>query len=154
MKRFEPRKAGIEMELDLSELERRAKAATPGKWTWKQVGSFNTPGCAIFWPDTSKGGVHYRRLDSGGGMLEADANFIAAANPAAVLELVRRLRAASHALEYARTVIGDDRQALIDCHRNPATGLVDDELGAEALATYDRVLKAIDCALQPPKNGA
>ena len=82
------------MELDLNELERRAKAATPGKWTWKQIGSFNTPGCAVFWPDTSKGGVHYRRLDSGGGMIEADANFIAAANPAVVLELVRRLREA------------------------------------------------------------
>ena len=82
------------MELDLNELERRANAATPGKWTWKQVGCFNTPGYAVFWPDTSKGGVHYRRLDSGGGMLEADANFVAAANPAVVLELVRRLREA------------------------------------------------------------
>ena len=45
----------------------------------------------------SKGRVHYRRLDSGGGMLEADANFIATANPAVVLELVRRLRAAEGA---------------------------------------------------------
>ena len=80
------------MEIDLNELECRAEAATPGKWTWKQVGSFNTPGCAVFWPDMSKGRVHYRRLDSGGGMLEADATFIAAANPAVVLELVRRLR--------------------------------------------------------------
>lgn len=51
--------------------------ATPGDWTWKQVGSYQTPGCAIFWPDTSKGGVHYRRLDSNGGMLEADADLIA-----------------------------------------------------------------------------
>ena len=85
------------MEIDLNELERLAKAATPGKWTWKQVGCFNTPGCAVFWPDMSKGGVHCRRLDSGGGMLEADANFIATANPAVVLELVRRLRAAEGA---------------------------------------------------------
>lgn len=45
----------------------------PGRWTWKQVGSFNTPGCAVFWPDTSKGGIHYRRLDSGGGMEQVDA---------------------------------------------------------------------------------
>ena len=82
------------MEIDLNELERLAKAATPGKWTWKQVVCFKTPGCAVFWPDMSKGGVHYRRLDSGGGMLEADATFIAAANPAVVLELIRRLRAA------------------------------------------------------------
>ena len=48
------------MEIDLNELERLAKAATPGKWTWKQVGCFNTPGCAVFWPDMSKGGVHCR----------------------------------------------------------------------------------------------
>jgi hypothetical protein len=85
------------MEIDLNELERLAKAATPGKWTWKQASCFNTPGCAVFWPDMSKGRVHYRRLDSGGGMLEADANFIATANPAVVLELVRRLRAAEGA---------------------------------------------------------
>ena len=45
------------MEIDLNELERLAKAATPGKWTWKQVGCFNTPGCAVFWPDMSKGGA-------------------------------------------------------------------------------------------------
>ena len=104
------------MELDLNELERRANAATPGKWTWKQVGSFNTPGCAVFWPDTSKGGVHYRRLDSGGGMLEADANFVAAANPAVVLELVRRLREAEghvHALRY----IAWEASGYMDCVR-------------------------------------
>ncbi|OQA29782.1 MAG: hypothetical protein BWY57_03212 [Betaproteobacteria bacterium ADurb.Bin341] len=94
------------MEIDLNELECRAEAATPGKWTWKQVCSFNTPGCAVFWPDMSKGGVHYRRLDSGGGMLEADANFIATANPAVVLELVRRLRTAeSEAVKSERRAI-------------------------------------------------
>ena len=96
------------MEIDLNELERRANAATPGKWTWKQVGSFNTPGCAVFWPDTSKGGVHYRRLDSGRGMLEADANFVAAANPAVVLELVRRLREAEHRVAELEAELSDD----------------------------------------------
>lgn len=79
---------------DLDAMERAALAAKPGKWTWKQVGTFNTPGCAVLWPDTSKGGVHYRRIDSGGGMEQADADFIAAANPAVVLELIRRLREA------------------------------------------------------------
>jgi hypothetical protein len=33
----------------------------------------------ILWPDTSKPGVHYRRLDSNGGFLEEDAHLIAAA---------------------------------------------------------------------------
>ena len=100
------------MELNLNELERRANAATPGKWTWKQVGSFNTPGCAVFWPDTSKGGVHYRRLDSGGGMLEADANFVAAANPAVVLELERRLREAEgHVTAHIDEAVEAEREA-------------------------------------------
>lgn len=60
----------------------------PGRWTWKQVGSFNTPGCAVFWPDTSKGGIHYRRLDSGGGMEQVDAGYIAAANPETIRALL------------------------------------------------------------------
>jgi hypothetical protein len=69
----------------------------PGKWTWKQVGSFSTPGCAIFWPDSSKGGVHYRRLDSGGGMEQVDADYIAAAHP----ETIRALLAERDALRAA-----------------------------------------------------
>lgn len=60
----------------------------PGRWTWKQVGSFNTPGCAVFWPDTSKGGIHYRRLDSGGGMEQVDAGYIAAAHPETIRTLL------------------------------------------------------------------
>ena len=111
------------MEIDLNELECRAEAATPGKWTWKQVGSFNTPGCAVFWPDMSKGGVHYRRLDSGGGMLEADANFIATANPAVVLELVRRLRdAEARAAELEADVkSSEEMQTLRFCEGEWAT---------------------------------
>lgn len=64
------------MDIDIPKLRQLLEKATPGEWTWKQVGNFNTPGCALFWPDNSKGGMHYRRLDSNGGMLEADAEFI------------------------------------------------------------------------------
>lgn len=85
------------LDVDLDALEAAALAATPGEWIWKRVGSFSTPGCAVFWIDTTKGGIHSRRLDSGGGMLESDAAHIAAANPAVVLELIRRLRAAEGA---------------------------------------------------------
>ena len=126
------------MELDLNELERRAKAATPGKWTWKQVGSFNTPGCAIFWPDASKGGTHYRRLDSGGGMLEADADFIAAAHPAVVLELVRRLREAEKDAARYRRVRRGQKWSVID-------GIGNNLRGGDLDA-------AIDSAMQPPKG--
>ena len=81
-------------DIDLDAIEAAALAATPGERIWKRVGSFNTPGCAVFWPDTSKGGIHWCRLDSGGGMLEPDAAYVAASSPAVVLELIRRLRAA------------------------------------------------------------
>jgi len=84
-------------DIDLDALEAAALAATPGEWIWKRVGSFSTPGCAVFWFDTIKGGIHSRRLDSGGGMRESDAAFIAASNPSVVLELIRRLRAAEGA---------------------------------------------------------
>jgi len=127
------------MEIDLNELECRAEAATPGKWTWKQVCSFNTPGCAVFWPDMSKGGVHYRRLDSGGGMLEADATFIAAANPAVVLELVRRLRELEKDVERYRLLRRGQHWSTVDG--------IGDTLRGEAL---DR---AIDAVMQPPRVG-
>ncbi|WP_353630673.1 hypothetical protein AADG64_22465 [Achromobacter xylosoxidans] len=62
--------------VDTQNLRKLLERATPGPWTWKQVGTFSTPGVALFWPDTSKGGVHYRRLDSNGGITEADAELI------------------------------------------------------------------------------
>jgi hypothetical protein len=114
---------------DLDAMERAALAAKPGKWTWKQVGTFNTPGCAVLWPDTSKGGVHYRRIDSGGGMEQADADFIAAANPAVVLELIRRLREAESELAACREDgewVGRVMQSNLGPDRN-WSGLSDDE---------------------------
>lgn len=149
------------MELDLSELERRAKAATPGKWTWKQVGSFNTPGCAVFWPDTSKGGVHYRRLDSGGGMLEDDANFIAAANPDVVLELVRRLQEAEK--DAVRLDFLESNQLETDSagdwNEEPTFGVHRVSGGRNdrnwhCLGRGETLRAAIDAAMQSPKNGA
>ena len=147
------------MEIDLNELERLAKAATPGKWTWKHVGCFNTPGCAVFWPDMSKGGVHYRRLDSGGGMLEADANFIATANPAVVLELVRRLREAENDTE--RLNFLERRQLEIDSsggwNEDPTFGVTRVSGGRNdrkwtCLARGETLREAIDAAMQPSKG--
>ncbi|OZI21756.1 hypothetical protein CAL18_12595 [Bordetella genomosp. 7] len=64
------------MTVNTQELRELLEKASPRPWTWKQVGTFSTPGVALFWPDSSKGGVHYRRLDSNGGMTEADADLI------------------------------------------------------------------------------
>lgn len=95
----------------------------PGKWTWKQVGSFTTPGCAVFWPDTSKGGIHYRRLDSGGGMEEVDADLIAAASP----DVIRALLAERDAL----------REALTECLRVNET-----DVGADVAVWANAMLVA------------
>lgn len=76
-----------------------AAGPKPGKWTWKQVGSFSTPGYAVLWPDTSKGGTHYRRIDSGGGMEQVDADYIAAANPETICALLAERDALREALK-------------------------------------------------------
>lgn len=105
----------------------------PGKWTWKQVGSFNTPGCAIFWPDSSKGGVHYRRLDSGGGMEQMDADYIAAANPETIRTLLAdydRMRdalvAVVHQLDGRRASRSDDDAPG---HSHQVSGIWDSDNG-------------------------
>lgn len=50
---------------------------TQGPWVSRFV---NFPGgWSVFWNDTSKRGVHTRRLDKSGAFSEADANLIAAA---------------------------------------------------------------------------
>lgn len=78
VKACRPAPAGVSTveAVDTQNLRKLLERATPGPWTWKQVGTFSTPGVALFWPDTSKGGVHYRRLDSNGGITEADAELI------------------------------------------------------------------------------
>lgn len=153
------------MKLDLNELERFAKDATPQEIDASEIIE-GDEGKIIECPicggegyvsleadycnfDDVAIGVQFYGIGNEHGAAE---RYYRAANPAVVLELVRRLRAASSALESARAMIQEDRQTLFDCHRDPATGLVDDELGAEAIATYDRVLKSINEALQPPKN--
>lgn len=59
------------------ELREALEKATPGDWTWDQIGTYSAPGgCAVLWPDYSKSGVRYRRLDYQGGFTKHDANFI------------------------------------------------------------------------------
>lgn len=69
------------IELDLDAIEAAAKAATPGEWAFVTQGirRFETPDDFV-----AEAGVFE----------EPDAKFVAATNPAVVLELIRRLRAA------------------------------------------------------------
>lgn len=55
------------------------KKHTTGPWKAFRKADYTTPGWVILWPDTSKPGVHHRRLDSNGGFVEEDARLIAAA---------------------------------------------------------------------------
>jgi hypothetical protein len=134
---------------DLDEIERLAKAATPGEWEpaewqdansgdWAAVGPLHAadydcdgddgPGCA----------AHLRA--------EADAAFIAHLHPARVLALVARLRRAERVVEAARKVSEADERVL-DAYRVP----VDDEEREQLAAEHARedALSALRAALSP-----
>lgn len=89
--------------IDLEELERLAKAATPGPWEASDYGSYDGQSEAWYVDTTSKqadiysdeGGIAANHWDADRG--KHDMQFVAAANPATILALtaeVRRLRAA------------------------------------------------------------
>lgn len=75
---------------ELADLRVAALRATPGPWSAKRHSADREPAHILTWPDTSKGGIHTRRLDSefNGLFHKHDAEFIAAANPAAILALL------------------------------------------------------------------
>lgn len=52
---------------------------TPGPWRAYRLANYTDPGWVIIRPDTSKPGVHHRRVDYKGNFLEEDARLIAAA---------------------------------------------------------------------------
>ncbi len=72
---------------DLNELERLARAATPGPW---KACDGRGPGVAVFWdaPEQDDNFVFY---DETGGR-HRDAAYIAAASPNVVLQLIARVR--------------------------------------------------------------
>lgn len=100
--------------INLDELERLALAATPGtSWAKGHHPHDHERLFGVTAPDES---VWVCRS-----LFEKDADYIAAANPAVVLELVRRLRAAEAAVmteQRAREILGDritEDDSLYDC---------------------------------------
>lgn len=99
--------------VDIEELEKLAKAATPGPWEWENPETDN-PRAEGEWNSAlrtveefpshygplSKGILH-AELDSNDNM-DADAAFIAAANPQAILALISEKRALERDLTEAR----------------------------------------------------
>ena len=104
------------MTLDANELRRLAQAATPGPWKMLPVGD----GRQKFAVADSEFLSILTVTDEGGATFgtvydDADAAFIAAANPQAILELLGRLEAAeAEALEEARlNGMGSEREAAL-----------------------------------------
>lgn len=71
---------------ELDALEQLARAATPGPWTMRRLGT----SYAYYTPAEPK--YQSWEIDSSGPMSDVDAAYIAAANPAAVLDLIKRVR--------------------------------------------------------------
>ncbi len=100
--------------IGLDEIERLARAATPGEWS---VGTLRPRSCGMEWvssPDMShiadcSEAVALTEWGLCGRVepeqIEANAAYIAAANPAAILALIARLRAAEAGIGELRAVL-------------------------------------------------
>lgn len=125
----------MRIDLNLDELEQAAKAATPGPWRRQ-----------AFHSDGSRNGID----DSDGGVVcasyghkrDKDFDFIAAANPRVVLELVCRLREAEKAVKSLDTAL--TRQA------NAADEIARDTL--DAFDKLDALVQAKEASLNNPEQ--
>lgn len=98
------------MTIDLDALERLARAATPGPWHTGDGYEQQDPGAYVA---DARGHIVVAQADDSP-CVPTDAAFIAAANPAAVLELVQRLRATENLLHdgFAFLLKGEPRSPL------------------------------------------
>ena len=91
------------MELNLNELERRAKSAGGQEWTL----TIDATGDAFLSAESSEYVAEVGAVGEDG-IVSDYGKFIAAANPAVVLELVRRLREAEHRVAELEAELSDD----------------------------------------------
>ena len=98
--------------IDINELRRLAQAATPGPWQfwhgWVAANIDNDGGVVVAERPTPSGGKYQAKVD-------ANFKFIAAANPATVIELLDRLEAAEKEIESWKGVakqFGNDADTL------------------------------------------
>lgn len=91
--------------MDIEKLKRLAESATPGPWV---VGA-----CYADNGQVTAYGIYYqegRGVFSEVGISEPDADYIAAANPAAILELIRQMECLEYAAEANKTLLLESRQ--------------------------------------------
>ncbi|MEN6544471.1 MAG: hypothetical protein ABFE07_00345 [Armatimonadia bacterium] len=130
------------MNIDIDAIEQAALAVGPEQWFGDGTGTiYLCHSDPALGPEKAGQEVVevYLRTDCKDGQRQ---RFIAAANPAAVLELVQRLRNAEAAIQLAKAVIEEDRKALIDSHTAPGTGDLD-SIAHKPLARYNAALSAI-----------
>ena len=114
---------GIDLDAaQLDKLEALARAATPGPWNWDENGSRlegDGGNEAVFWPANIPGGVDARSEGWGAclgqtksdAQAKSDADFIAAANPATVLKLLKLARRSTSGSDRCSTCKGNDADA-------------------------------------------
>lgn len=110
---------------DLDELERLARAATPGPWKNYSINPKVTPEHAIY-SEWLEGIPEAQSSEIATLLTPKNAEFIAAANPEAVLALVARVRE-------AEAVIAEARRAVQPHEHTPASLHM-----AEILSTYEK----------------
>ena len=131
-----------------AELERLARAATPGPWEWvaidKSVVALGTKGDVegaghVLWSEICA--ACQRRGSFCTSPSPSDADYIAAANPAAVLDLIAELRAKDAELAEKDAEIERLRGALGEIDRTQATVLFANEAEG-ALVRIEEIVRA------------
>jgi hypothetical protein len=97
---------------EIDEIERLAKAATPGPWTVKSEWTGEHSGADVVYGSTGRAVAQCDEHDGEHGGGERNVEFIAAANPAAVLELIAEMRRLSVGLARVVTKLDAERLAL------------------------------------------
>lgn len=85
--------------IDLDAIERAARAATPGPWETGEADPEGIPYVGARFQDEIYSQVSSPHMPRAGCETIADAAFVALANPAAILDLIARQRAAEAALK-------------------------------------------------------
>jgi hypothetical protein len=88
--------------VNLSELEKLAKAATPGPWSNREAEGLDE----CIWSDKGQAWIMYN--DEFQSMPQNDSDFIAAANPETILAMIELLRDMAEELESCLVAFSED----------------------------------------------